>query len=96
MGFKFFDNKIPDQPATIAQDLFMELVNHNRLSVDNRPAVFLNVRSTRDQIPDQMWEHVIQEQRKKLIEHMWEQGMVSHTIVSQDENGFTLRTEINF
>jgi uncharacterized tellurite resistance protein B-like protein len=43
-----------------------------------------------------MWEHLIEEQRKKLIEDMWEQGMISHTIISQDENGFTLRTEIIF
>ena len=103
MGFKFLTKNIPEQPNYITQERFNELVGHqltmntyNPLSVDNRPAVFLNVRSRRDQISDQMWEHVIEEQRKRLIEDMWEQGMISHTIISQDENGFTLRTEIIF
>jgi hypothetical protein len=38
----------------------------------------------------------LEQQRRNLMEHMWETGMIVQTIVSQDIDGFTLRTEINF
>lgn len=69
---------------------------NNTLSINNRPAVFLNLNRNRDTISDQEWNSIIERQRRQLIEHMWQEGMVLHTIISQDENGFTLRTEINF
>lgn len=69
---------------------------NNTLSHNNRPAVFLNLNRNRDTISDDEWNSIIQQQRSRLIEHMWQEGMILHTIVSQDENGFTLRTEINF
>jgi hypothetical protein len=65
------------------------------LSVDNRPAVFLNLSRNRDTISDEEWNSIITRQRHVLIDYMWTQGMVTTEIISQDENGFTLRTEIN-
>ena len=101
--FKFFKNNIPEQPEYITQERFNELVGHqltmnthNPLSINDRPAVFLNLNINRDSIPEQEWEHILQRQRRSLIEYMWQQGMIMHTIVSQDNNGFTLRTEVNF
>jgi hypothetical protein len=103
MGFKFLNQNIPDQPETVeaVQDRFMELVNHRlenqlALSTDNRPAVFLNLSRNRDTISEQEWDSIIHAQRRQLIEYMWQQGMVMHTIISEDEYGFTLRTELLF
>jgi hypothetical protein len=103
MGFKFLNKNIPEQPDYITQERFNELVGHqlvmttnNPLSIDNRPAVFLNLNRERDSIPQQEWEHIIARQRQSLIEHMWREGMIMHTIISQDQYGFTLRTEIIF
>jgi len=59
------------------------------------PAVFTTILRNRDAISDEEYTHLLREQRRLLIERMWETGQVMHTIVSQDENGFTLRTEIS-
>jgi len=60
------------------------------------PAVFTNILRPRDSISDELWMNITRGQRMRLIELMWHQGMIMHTIVSQDDNGFTLRTEILF
>ena len=91
MGFKFLDQNIPDQPAYVIEE-----ANQVPLTIDNRPAVFLNLNRNRDTISDQEWNSIIQRQRSQLIEYMWQQGMIMHTIISEDEYGFTLRTEILF
>lgn len=100
MGFKFLkEEQSPQEPAYIAQERFMELVNHTPetpLSIDNRPAVFLQLNRNRNTIDDNEWNFILERQRKNLIEHMWEQGMIVQTIISYDIDGFTLRTEINF
>ena len=105
MGFKFLKNNIPNEPETVegTYDRFHELVNHqlnismqHPLSHQNRPAVFLNLSRNRDTISEQEWNSIIQQQRVQLMEYMWDQDMVIHTIVSQDEYGFTLRTELLF
>jgi hypothetical protein len=94
MGFKFLNTEqSPDQPEYITQERFNELVEHQ---LNNRPAVFLNLNRNRNTIDETEWTYLLRQQRVNLIEHMWEQGMISHTIVSQDINGFSLRTEINF
>lgn len=83
--------------AEIGEMLHIEEILHTtRLSVDNRPAVFLNLMRDRDTISEQEWNNIIQRQRTILIEHMFQQGMVIHTVISQDENGLTLRTELLF
>lgn len=103
MGFKFLNNNIPQQPDYITQERFNELVGHqltmtthHPLSTDNRPAVFLNLNMNRDSIHEQEWEHILARQRQSLVEHMWREGMIMHTIISEDQYGFTLRTEILF
>ena len=104
MGFKFLNkDQVPDQPQMVegAYERFHELINHQlnnelRLTTDNRPAVFLQLNRGRDTFSDEEWSYLIKEQRRRLIEHMWEQGLIIQTIVSQDEYGFTLRSEINF
>lgn len=87
MGFKFLNN-ISETPT--------DNPNYNILSIDNRPAVFINLNRNRIDISELEWDYLLQEQRKNLIDYMWEQGLISHTIISEDENGFSLRTEINF
>lgn len=59
------------------------------------PGVFTSILRNRSDISDASFADICKEQRLQLIEQMWEDHMVTHTIVSQDENGFTLRTEIN-
>lgn len=73
-----------------------EMLIQQPLSTNNRPAVFLNLNRRRDDISDIEWEYMMMAQRRRLIDHMFEQGMIMHTITSQDENGFSLRTEILF
>lgn len=68
----------------------------NPISTDNRPAVFLNLTRNRGTISDNEWNSIIEHQRRQLIDYMWQQGMIMHTIVSEDEYGFTLRTELLF
>jgi hypothetical protein len=58
-------------------------------------ALFLNVPRNRNEISDELFADISKAQRVQLIEKMWEDGLITHTIVSQDDNGFTLRTEIN-
>lgn len=99
MGFKFLSKNIPDEPETVegAYDRFNQLVNNQlSLSVDNRPAVFLNINRHRDTISNEEWLHLLRQQRVQLMEYMWDSGIVMNTIISQDEYGFTLRTELNF
>lgn len=103
MGFKFLkQQQPPDEPAHITQERFRQLIEHqlhntiNPLSVDNRPAVFLQLNRNRNTIDDNEWNFILQQQRRNLIDYMWEQGMVVQTIVSQDIDGFSLRTEILF
>jgi hypothetical protein len=103
MGFKFLKDNVSDQPDYITQERFNELVGyqlnmnvHNPLTVDNRPAVFLNLNRERDTISDDEWNHILKRQRESLIQYMWEQGMIIQTVISQDQYGLTLRTEINF
>lgn len=59
------------------------------------PAVFMSVHRNRNDVPDGLFADICKAQRMQLIELMFQDGLVTHTIVSQDENGFTLRTEIN-
>ena len=73
-----------------------QTITQSRLTTDNRPAVFLNLNRNRDTISDEEWLHLLRQQRVLLIERMWEEGMIRHEVISQDEYGFTLRTEINF
>lgn len=108
MNFKFLNNEkgyedvdgpmeYIDRVPTAFDELYIEeAYRTTRLSVDNRPAVFLNLSRDRDTISEQEWNGIIQRQRTLLIEHMFQQGMIIHTIVSQDDNGLTLRTEILF
>lgn len=83
MGFKFFDNT-PDEPD------FGE--NYVPEPIDN--TVYLRLERNRDTISDEEWYDILRQEREVLIERMWVQGRISHTIISQDENGLTLRTEI--
>lgn len=95
MGFKFFNKQ--RQVTLTTRERFNDLVEYeNRLTTDNRPAVFHNFDRNRGEISDREFEILIMNERRKLIEYMFREGMIIHTIVSQDENGFTLRTEINF
>lgn len=96
MSFKFLNKDEEEQPQIINVVVNNEPSEDNRLSINNRPAVFLGLNRDRDTISEQEWETILRGQRTHLIERMWEQGMIIQTIISQDENGFTLRTEINF
>ena len=83
MGFKFFDNT-PDEPD------FGE--NYVPEPIDN--TVYLRLERNRDTISDEEWNSILERQRRILMVQMWGQGQISHTIISQDENGLTLRTEL--
>ena len=99
MGFKFLEQNIPDQPEyteDIRNNYLNGFVGNIPLTTDNRPAVFLQLNRNRDTFSDEEWSYLIKEQRRRLIEHMWSQGHIMHTIISQDENGLTLRTELLF
>lgn len=71
-----------------------EMMNPTEISLIEPPAVYLRLERNRDTISDDEWNSIIQRQRSQLIELMWQQGIVMHTIISQDDNGLTLRTEV--
>ncbi len=106
MGFKFFqkDNNHDDEFERMLQIQFpneglpdaQALVRRDDVEGELPPAVFTNILRPRDSISDELWMNITRGQRMRLIELMWHQGMIMHTIVSQDDNGFTLRTEILF
>lgn len=104
MGFKFLNKEqVPDQPEHIIQDRFNELVgvqNHiNMVSIPtvfDRPSVYININRNRNDISEEEMTHILRQQRRMLIERMWEQRMVTSEIVSLDENGFSIRTELVF
>ena len=82
-------------PLAEGEILQTETLRRHDPELHNRPAVFTSILRNRDAISDQEYTHLLRQQRVQLIESMWESGQVMHTIVSQDDNGFTLRTEIN-
>jgi hypothetical protein len=86
MDFRFLQNENKD-----AQ--FEGL--HDQQPLGGRPAVYLSVSHTRDSLSDEQFDDICKAQRLQLIERMFEYLLVTHTIVSQDNIGFTLRTEIN-
>jgi hypothetical protein len=83
--FKFLDQNIPDQP----EETVLPVVIRD-------PSVVLRLNRNRNTISELEWDSIIQQQRRQLIEYMWQQGMIMHTIIYEDENGFSLRTEILF
>ena len=92
MGFRFFqkDEDAFERIFDEAERLEAELERQRATTL------FLNVPRNRNEIDDELYADICKAQRVQLIEKMWEDGLVTQTIVSQDENGFTLRTEINF
>lgn len=109
MGFKFLTENLPNRAREAfnrvlerrrleQNNIFIqpETIEYNPLTTNNRPAVFINLNRNRDTFSDEEWSYLIKEQRRRLIEHMWSQGHIMHTIISQDENGLTLRTELLF
>jgi hypothetical protein len=97
MGFKFL-SKDPDQPDYITQERFNELVEYN-LQNDIRPViteVVSHYRTTRpiNEIGQYEVLHIQKQQRYQLMDKLFEEGFISHQIISQDENGFTIRTEV--
>jgi predicted RNA methylase len=82
--FKFLNN-IPD-----SQDANINPIQRNA------PAHYFRTNMRREDIPEEQWYSILRQQRQRLAERMWEEGMVSHSIISQDENGFTLITEFLF
>lgn len=95
MGFKFFRRDQAPQTVERTYHRFEEQIAQ-QLTTDNRPAVFLRLERRRNDVSNREYEIVTMNERRKLIEHMYREGMIMHSIVSQDEDGFTIRTEINF
>lgn len=83
-------------PLAEGEILQTETLRRHDPEQNSPPAVFTSVLRNRDTISDEEYTHILRQQRRYLIESMWETGQVMHTIVSQDDNGFTLRTEILF
>lgn len=83
--FKFLDQNIPDEPEETQLPM-----------VIRDPSVVFRLNRHRDTISDQEWDSILEHQRRTLMKFMWEQGMIMQTIIYQDENGFSLRTELLF
>ena len=92
MGFRFFqkDEDAFERIFDEAERLEAELERQRATTL------FLNVPRNRNEIDNELFADICKAQRVQLIERMFEDALVTQTIVSQDENGFTLRTEINF
>ena len=88
MGFKFLSN-IPDEPLTFGE---MQLT-YNVQEEFPQVQYFRDPRNPND-VSDAEWNLILEHERKRLVEAMFINNNIVHTIVSQDENGFTLRTEI--
>lgn len=101
MGFRFFDKNENDDQSferifDEAERLEAQLDRYDpELHGSPEPAVYTRINRDRDSITDEEWDSIIRQQRHALIEHMWRQRWVTTTTISQDENGFTLRTELN-
>jgi len=87
LNFPLADGEIPQSETLRGYDAEL----HG--PIDN--VVFVSVSRTRDSLSDEQFADICKEQRMQLIESMFEQGQLTQTIVSQDNIGFTLRTEIN-
>jgi hypothetical protein len=86
MSFKFLTEDTPNEPEYLEENYVPEPMNNS---------VYLRLERNRDTITEGEWNSILERQRTILMEHMWTQGQISHTIISQDENGLSLRTEIN-
>jgi hypothetical protein len=107
MGFRFFQNNDRDMDAEFERMLQLnfpaadgelpQTETLGRYDPDGTasPAVFTSVLRNRNDISDEAFDDICKAQRVQLIERMFEYLFVTHTIVSQDENGFTIRTELN-
>lgn len=106
MGFKFFQHEkdefermlelhFPGGAPEGLDDDFPGLPQYDpELHGPQDAVIFLSLNVNRDNISDEQYQHILRQQRTALIERMWQQGDITHTIVSQDDNGFTLRTEV--
>jgi hypothetical protein len=94
--FKFFAKNEEDEFERILNETFPLADGElpNPVPLTDAPAVYLRLERNRDTISQQEWTHLLRQQRQLLIERMWEQDMIRHTVISQDDNGFTLRTEV--
>jgi hypothetical protein len=97
MGFKFL-SKDTEQPDYIDQDRFAELVGYNLrnniMPVITEVTGHFRSNVSRQNISDEEWLHILKQQRYRLMDKLFEEGFISHEIISQDENGFSLRTEV--
>ena len=97
MGFKFLSTK-PEEPDYIDQDRFAELVGYNLrnniMPVITEVTTHFRSNVRRQDISDEEWLHILKQQRYRLMDVLFEEGFISHEIISQDENGFSLRTEV--
>lgn len=104
MNFKFLKDNKDVLTQAERDERFERILNEtfpipegelpNPIPLTDAPAVYLRLERNRDTITPQEYTHLLRQQRQLLIERMWEQDMIRHTVISQDENGFTIRTEM--
>jgi hypothetical protein len=105
MGFKFFNNEETQDerfermlqlhfPSEFLPDP-QALTTRYDPELHGMPGLFISFPTNRNEMNDRLYEDICKAQRVLLIERMFDNGLVTQTIVSQDDNGFTLRTEIN-
>ena len=61
---------------------------------DRDPVLILRVERSRSSIGEPEWRHLLEVQRTRLVTGLWLTDRVRHEIIYQDENSFTLRTEL--
>ena len=97
MNFKFLTNK---------KDKFNQLVDFQvnippvprvplDIPIDTDEPLYRTFRTNilRGEYTEEQFNNLLLEERNRFMRDMWNVGFIRHEIISQDENGFTLRTE---
>ena len=92
-NFKFLNQDIPVQLPQPMAPMSRRVGAPVRTHVDNEPIVFVTVQRNYRDYEDEVI-YLMDDQMVDLIRHMSRMGMVEHTIVSQDENSFVMKTEL--
>jgi predicted DNA-binding transcriptional regulator len=82
-------------------DTTLEDIQHNLNQVEqeypndiNSCNIYFRDSRDRNSISEEEWNHILQLQRRRLIELLFTQGHVVHEIVYQDNIGYTMETRI--
>ncbi len=91
MGFKFLNTEeVPYEPIGVQENYINTLPHESGV-----PTVFTRINRNRNDLSDREFEVFLTSERHKLFYRLWNNQHISHTVIYEDDNSFTVRTEIN-